>query len=28
MTTPILPHLVFTLSRPSSSTSKRYGCKS
>jgi len=28
MTTPVHPHLVFTLSRPHCSTSKDYGCKS
>jgi len=27
MTTPVHPHLVFTLSRPHCSTSKHYGCK-
>jgi len=28
MTTPVQPHLVFTLSRPHCSTSTHYGCKS
>jgi len=28
MTTPVQPHLVFTLSRPYCYTNKHYGCKS